>query len=272
MSDRYLLRRGERYRRIAPGDWYESQVQALMFENAVALFPSYECARLEPYFHTPAGDVRPDLVLVRRDLSGWGLVEVELDTHSFTSHVLPQVNKLTWARGDVTLAANLLDNLTVLAGATVETVETLLSRRPSVYILTHGSSTRARDRLNRLGVHQLDVEILRNMDAPNDALLVVQDLTVDVRELPEVAVRSNSPLTRRAWTLHLTYPDTLPWVSTHVSVTCDGTETIWRANRTSDGLILLEPASAVGLEAKLRMRVRVDEVNHIIHLEDEEAQ
>jgi hypothetical protein len=34
----------------------------------------------------------------------------------------------------------------------------------------------------------------------------------------------------------------------------------------------MEPASAAGLEAKVRMRVRVDDVNQIIHLEDEETQ
>jgi hypothetical protein len=271
MTDNYILRRGERYRRIAPGDWYESQIQALTLDNSIALFPAYECVRLEPYFRTPAGDVQPDLVLVRRDLSGWGLVEVELDTHSFTSHVLPQVSKLARARGDSYLAAALQERIAVLREASRESIETLLSREPKVYLVTHASSLRARDRLNQLGVHQLDVEILRNLDAPNDALLLVEDHTVDLRELPERAVRSTSPLTRRAWTLHLADPDTLPWVSSHVSVASEGTETIWRATRTSDGLILMEPASAAGLEAKVRMRVRVDDVNQIIHLADEET-
>lgn len=270
MKDNYLVRKGQRYRRTLPGDIYESQVQALVHENAIALFPTFECLRFEPYFKTPAGDVQPDLVLVKRDRSGWGLVEVEIDTHSFTSHVLPQVNKLTWARGDSVLAATLAGQSSILEHQSLDSIEGLISVRPSVFLVTHGASTRARDRLNRLGIHQYDIDILRNLDSPNDAQMIVTDHTIDLRALPSPALRSTSPLTRQAWTLQLESIDALPWISTHAAVTYDGMQATWRARRTSDGLILSQPPSASGLEDKLRMLVRVDETNQIIHLEDGE--
>lgn len=66
------------------------------FELAVAkilscVYPNYRCVLFGGTFVHNQRGFRPDLALVARDFSHWFIIEVELVSHSFEDHVLPQV-------------------------------------------------------------------------------------------------------------------------------------------------------------------------------------
>lgn len=66
------------------------------FEHKVArvltqLYPHYRCILFSGSFLHDAEIFRPDMALVARDFSNWFVIEVELTSHSFERHVLPQV-------------------------------------------------------------------------------------------------------------------------------------------------------------------------------------
>ena len=110
MSDKYLTRRHRKYARITPGAVYETTVQTLIENNLSSLFPEYFGKLFEPYFRTPAGDVKPDLVLIRHDYKGWMLVEVEIEGHSPSAHILPQLAKLTFASSNSEVLSHFVDH------------------------------------------------------------------------------------------------------------------------------------------------------------------
>ena len=66
------------------------------FEHAVAkalacIYPNYHCTVFSGTFLHEGRGFKPDLALIARDFSHWFIIEVELITHSFANHVLPQV-------------------------------------------------------------------------------------------------------------------------------------------------------------------------------------
>lgn len=66
------------------------------FEHKVArvltlLYPHYRCILFSGSFLHDAEIFRPDIALIARDFSNWFVIEVELTSHSFERHVLPQV-------------------------------------------------------------------------------------------------------------------------------------------------------------------------------------
>jgi len=65
---------------------YEGFVEAIVLRFSAALFPGYHALPCKPYFDTPHGGVYPDLVLIREDFTGRGLVEVEVQNHSANGH------------------------------------------------------------------------------------------------------------------------------------------------------------------------------------------
>lgn len=92
-------------RRIVVGDCQQDQLLRLLdpdapseaeFEAKVAktlacLFPEYRCIVFSGGFRLDTQIFRPDLALVAKNYSHWFVVEVELVSHSFDRHVLPQV-------------------------------------------------------------------------------------------------------------------------------------------------------------------------------------
>jgi hypothetical protein len=71
------------------------------FEKVVAralscVYPRYVCAMFSGSFRYNDRTYHPDLALIARDFSHWFVIEVELVTHNFQSHVLPQVRSFQY--------------------------------------------------------------------------------------------------------------------------------------------------------------------------------
>lgn len=268
MEREYFAREGQRYVHVSPGAIYESQLQQLIGRNAGALFSGYVGVLLEPLLQTPAGDVKPDLVLVRPDGSGWALVEVEVEGHSFSSHILPQVTKLTFAESSAKLADQLVHLLPSIPSAKIRTS---LAFRPEVFLVMQGTSRKEEERLRKLSIEVLDVEVLKAPDKPNEYALRVVDRTIRLRELSVEATRDTSPMTRNFFRIADLSLQNLLTVDGKIAVQVRGTWAEWPATLQSDEILLRQPSGISipehDVDSINRARVFVDDENAIVFLE-----
>jgi len=86
------------------GEWYEplsaSTILEKDFENSILrysvdLFPGYRCVPFNLSVNSEFGVSKSDLALIDKQYREWFVVEVELEHHSFSRHVEPQMRKLS---------------------------------------------------------------------------------------------------------------------------------------------------------------------------------
>jgi len=240
MSDVYLSREQNRYAQVSPGSIYESQVGALVERNIASIFPDYFGKRYEPYLRTAAGDVQPDIVLLRRDFTGWALVAIEDEGHPFRRHILPQVSKMTYAEADEKLIAATQEKLCPIEP--IARVEEAMSRRPRVFLVVHGSSARFQSELETLGVDPIDIDIHESTTQPNEYVLSVRDRTTVLTDLNIFASRSRNPITKFFWTIPSVELANALRGKDRVEVNFAQSRSMWNAVYSDDGLILRQPS------------------------------
>lgn len=243
MSDKYLTRRHRKYTRISPGALYETAVQTLIENNISSLFPEYFGKIFEPYFKTPAGDVKPDLVLIRYDYKGWMLVEVEVEGHSPSAHILPQLAKLTFASSTDDVLRCFVDHFS--ESHNVMDLELALSNKPEVTLVIHGSSDSFQAELNKLGVTSLDIEI--HSFPPDEYILEVFDRAENFIDTGLICARSSNIATQYVWILpHI---DGLPFeqLQQNIEVRVADTSSIWRIEQKNTNYLLRQPSDIQSL-------------------------
>src|SRR4051812_29337503 len=87
------------YELRALGYYSEGELESTIQQHVVSLFLDYY---VFPFKKGVKGNVtgvtkKPDLAMVRRDFQGWGMIEVELDTHQL-SHVIEQTQVFVGAK------------------------------------------------------------------------------------------------------------------------------------------------------------------------------
>ena len=80
------------YQQLDPTEPSEDEFENVVLAALICLYPSYSCFKFSGTFQMEDRGWRPDLAMVAKDLSHWFVVEVELTSHSFEGHVLPQVS------------------------------------------------------------------------------------------------------------------------------------------------------------------------------------
>jgi len=73
------------------------------FEHSAAralscFFPNYDCIVFSGSFRLNDEIYRPDLALIAKNYAHWFIIEVELASHSFARHVLPQVRAFRYGQ------------------------------------------------------------------------------------------------------------------------------------------------------------------------------
>lgn len=249
MTNNYLSRDHRRYIKVSPGSIYEDTVQHIVLRNIESLFPGYVAKIMDPYFKTAAGDVKPDLVMVKRDLSDWGLIEVETDTHSFSAHVLPQMAKLSYARADENVAAKILGEFDNLFDS--DKLVDLLGKKPIVYLITHGKTDPYEKLLEELNIEVIDIEI--HTCPPGDYVLSVADKSRVYIQTGWYAFRSKSPLLKNLWNISNFEIDMPSDLAGKIPVEYDNNISIWSFEKFGSSLTLRCPAD-------LPMSAEVDKV------------
>ncbi len=251
MSDKYLTRRHRKYARISPGAVYETTVQTLVENNISSLFPEYFGKIFEPYFKTPAGDVKPDLVLIRHDYKGWMLVEVEVEGHSPSAHILPQLAKLTFASSNEEVLGHFVDHFS--DSHNVKNIELALSGKPEVTLVIHGSSDGFQTELNKLGVTSLDIEV--HSFPPNEYILEVFDRAENFIDTGLICTRSSSIATQYVWVLPNIYGLPYEQLNQNIEVRVDNTSSIWRIEQKKSNYLLRQPSDIQSLNGVTRVSV-----------------
>ena len=251
MSDKYLTRRHRKYARVTPGAVYETTVQTLIENNISSLFPEYFGKIFEPYFRTPAGDVKPDLVLIRHDYKGWMLVEVEVEGHSPSAHILPQLAKLTFASSNDEVLGHFVDHFS--DSHNVKDLELALINEPEVTLVIHGSSDSFQTELSKLGVTSLDVEI--HSFPPDEYILEVFDRAENFIETGLICVRSSSIATQYVWVLPNIDGLLYEQLGQNIEIKVADTSSIWRIEHKKNNYLLRQPSDIQSLNGITKVAV-----------------
>jgi len=69
----------------------ETEFELIVAKALMCIYPHHHCFPFGGTFKHDGSVYRPDIALVAKDMSHWFVIEVELVSHSFDGHVLPQV-------------------------------------------------------------------------------------------------------------------------------------------------------------------------------------
>jgi hypothetical protein len=89
-----LLLRGEYYDSVSPHALREDDYEKLLLANGADLYPSWNLVAFKQVVESEYGRAKADLALIDRRYRRWWVVEVELGSHPFSTHVEPQVRRL----------------------------------------------------------------------------------------------------------------------------------------------------------------------------------
>lgn len=251
MSDKFLTRSHRRYTRIAPGSIYEVNVQTIIERNMSSLFPEYFGKIYEPYYRTAAGDVKPDLVLIRYDYKGWALVEVEIEGHSAQAHILPQLSKLTHVISNEATRDFFIENFP--DSHSPEDIELALRQKPEVILVIHGSSESFQTGLKTLGVSSFDVEI--HTFPPDDYILNVLDREENYFYTGLTCSRSSNYATRFIWSLPKIEQLDLAKMDGKIEINILSSTAIWGIRPTKSDYLLRQPSDIQFLQGVTKMAV-----------------
>ena len=86
-----IIRGGSTYHMLSTVSFYEdAYVKSILFASG-ELFPGYFCGPFSSSVESEYGTHQPDLVLIDKLYRNWVIVEAELEHHSLSGHVEPQI-------------------------------------------------------------------------------------------------------------------------------------------------------------------------------------
>lgn len=157
----------------------EVELEARVVKALTCAFPNYHCFVFGGTFTLEGVGYRPDLAMVARDHSHWFVIEVELTSHSFDLHVLPQVRAFQYGRPESDCARKLASDLGIDLGQ----AELMLRQVPrSVAVIANRRSERWETALAALNVQLLVLSVYRSSEQA-EAIELEGDLDVVSRSL-----------------------------------------------------------------------------------------
>ncbi len=232
--------------------------------NAATLFHGYYPIQVEPYFSTPGGDVMPDIVLISTDFKRWALVEVELETHSFKSHILPQLSKLKRAVSDEKIDRQLQQKIG--HPVDLEQISVATFTNPEVVLVTHGSSAKYATKIEALGVKRIDLSIHSSNTEPNQHILIAQDFGTTLRALGVRALKSRNPLTSSCWTVESPELAKILDGAHEAVIVMDGNSARWPISSFDNYVILRQPTNMSEVSSRFELNVFIEPESGIVFL------
>lgn len=229
-----IVYRGNGFERVASRSWLERTFEDLVYNKSSVIFPRWRVVRFIADISIPGGATRrPDLALIDHHYRCWWVVEVELQHHSLTGHVIPQVEVFAEGRYTNFHAAWIADRNPDLDRARL--VEMMQGEPPRVLVVVDTPGTGWERLLASYGAELGVVEPFR--DANGEFMLRVNGFQPE----PPGAI-----LTRcsrgigqvRMWTV--ASPAALPAADTDGWLTIDfaGESSRWRKIQVADGVLL----------------------------------
>jgi hypothetical protein len=148
------------YEPLASQAFLEIEYERLVAQAAPDIFPGHTWIDLKITVESPHGPAKPDFVLIADEYQGWWVGEAELSHHSFTGHVLPQVERLATATYDDALASRLLARRPELSAPKVKRL--MKGVPPRVLIVVNQPSPEWDRDLAQWGAQVAVVEVFRS--------------------------------------------------------------------------------------------------------------
>lgn len=101
----------------------ETELEFAVAKALSCVYPTHKCIVFGGGFRYDERIYRPDLALVAKDYSHWFVIEVELVSHSFEKHVLPQVRAFRYGEPQADCVTVLARELGVPRGRAMTLVE-----------------------------------------------------------------------------------------------------------------------------------------------------
>lgn len=148
------------YRMTDPDAPNEAEFEFAVVKALSCVYSSYRCVVFGGGFRYDDRVYRPDLALVARDFSHWFVIEVELVSHSFDGHVLPQVRAFQYGFPEPDCATVLARELAVSR----EQARTLIDFVPhSVAVVANKREARWEIALRALTIQMLTISVFRSV-------------------------------------------------------------------------------------------------------------
>jgi len=222
-------------------EWYEplsslsvteSDYEQSVIRYAENLFPGYLCVPFNELVESPHGQSRADLALIDRRYRGWVVVEVELDHHSLSRHVEPQLRRLSNGRYEDRHAQAMCRMNSLLDPLKTEVM--VRSAAPEFMVIVPREMTEWRTTLSNMGIKLTTLQVF----ASRTGKRVVQQAGDKPREWEdEILTRllRNDGFAARG--LRVESPGCLTNLA-QVSIISDGQITTWRVVRTKSQMFI----------------------------------
>jgi hypothetical protein len=155
-----ILINHEWYDELSSTALYETDFENIVTDQAPMIFPDYFVSPFKVQVFTDDDIVIPDLALIDKDYRGWWVVEIEMSYHSFESHILPQVSKLSRGSYGVTQADYLYSHLSGLDKGKV--YDMMKGKQPQVLVIVNNPMPNWSIILTRLNTLLSVVEVFRS--------------------------------------------------------------------------------------------------------------
>ena len=247
---------------VSAASMYEKDYEAAILANSFALFPNFICVEFKARVDSEYGVGQPDLALIDVQYRKWYVVEVELETHSFTGHVEEQVRKFQSGRYHEGHAAALARQDNRLDLSRLE--DMMRGEQPQVCVIVTSSATDWAPRLRRYDAILTVVEVFRdealrhilrvNGEAPSAMPVEVLSLCEPDPFFPN-ALKLYSPASFSALRL--------------VDLYIDGGKTTWTVVRAKETAWLV-PLRRAPVDASWSspMSIEIEPSQHTMHLRE----
>lgn len=227
-----IVKPGSTFRPVSSRTFYESDYVASILLVADQIFPGFHCGAFSPLVASEHGTARPDLVLIDHLYRNWFVVEVELEHHSLSGHVEPQIRRLS--NGLYTAAHSLQ-----LHDMFPDTSQTNLSRmvrssQPEVVVIAPEIRPRWVPALKSLGAILMILQVFE--DDHGTRLFGIDGETIRSYESHVIGIAQRTPAIRIALKISGVANETL---GPEVDLLFEGEVTRWKVVRTGTELLFL---------------------------------
>lgn len=174
-----ILHRGSWYQPLSSKSILESDFEQSILRYSPHLFPGFRCVPFTTLVESDYGSSKADLALVDLHFRSWVVVEVELEHHSLSQHVEPQLRRLSLGRYGEQHAGDLADAAPDLSTERLRRL--VLTVEPVFLVIVPHTPPEWQGTLANLGVKIAAVEVFVN-DLNDRVLRVSGD---KIRTLPE---------------------------------------------------------------------------------------
>jgi hypothetical protein len=254
-----LVTPGRTYRPVSSRSFYESDYVASILLIADEIFPGFMCSRFSPLVESEHGAARPDLVLVDKLYRNWFVIEVELEHHSLSAHVEPQIRRLSSGFYSDSHATRLHDLLP--DSSLQDLVRLLRSSQPGVVVIAPEMRQAWVDALKTFGATLMVLQVFE--DDLGNRIFNVDGEEVKGLESHVVGTAQRTAAIRTGLSVSGISDDSL---GTEVDLLFEDEMTRWKVVRTNRDVLLL-PRGRCPLPEKMTESYTITSYNGTWRLE-----